>query len=90
MYLYHYTTEEGAESIKEDMQIDCSERHEHFGAGVYFTAFAPQRNSQEDIARNNYNNGKDGIKEKTYVALLPDLIFSLQQNKIHLNQTPII
>ena len=55
--LYHYTSEEAAEAIKESEIIRSSRgegRDAHFGDGVYFTDMSPQDFTRTEVSRNNY------------------------------------
>ena len=52
--LYHYTSEEAAEAIKESKIIRSSRGEGHFGDGVYFTDMSPQDFTRTEVSRNNY------------------------------------
>ena len=55
--LYHYTSKEAAEAIKQSKIIKSSKgegRDTHFGDGVYFTDMSPQDFTRTEVSRNNY------------------------------------
>ena len=72
--LYHYTSKEAAEAIKESEIIKSSKgRDGHFGDGVYFTDMSPQDFTRTEVSRNNYRypNAKKKL-EYCIIVTMPE------------------
>ena len=74
--LYHYTSEEAAEAIKESKIIRSSRGEGHFGDGVYFTDMSPQDFTRTEVSRNNYRypNAKKKLEYCIIVTMPEDKV----------------
>ncbi|XP_054153839.1 uncharacterized protein LOC128952462 [Oppia nitens] len=67
--LYHYTTANGADGIREigHIKISVNQRHAVYGPGVYMTSLNPYNNTI-DIVKNNYGPSDGRIRSVEWVV----------------------